>query len=220
MPPRRSRPALFSAICLCVSAPSLAGETTFRGDTTGGPLWHRPDAAGGLGDFGKRVPYEAITIRVSEDGAYDLLSDQTTPRAPWDGYLLVYEAGFDPAFPFAGLIAINDDYFGSLLPGVGVGYSGVEGLHLRAGVAYVVVTTGFNDDDSGAHQLRVAGPGTIIDGSCLADFNADGQLDLADLLAFQAAFDAGGPLADCDADGAHTLFDLLCFLRQFDAGCE
>jgi hypothetical protein len=56
---------------------------------------------------------------------------------------------------------------------------------------------------------------------CLADFNADGALDILDFVAFQQAFVNRDPAADCNADGAlHNPADFICFQQQFIAGCR
>jgi len=55
--------------------------------------------------------------------------------------------------------------------------------------------------------------------SCPADFNADGDLDVLDFLAFQTAFGSGDPAADFNADGHLDVLDFLAFQAAFTAGC-
>ena len=55
--------------------------------------------------------------------------------------------------------------------------------------------------------------------SCYADFNADGELDLFDFLAFTNDFNDAGDASDCDKSGGHDLFDFLCYTNAFNAGC-
>ncbi|GIW74579.1 MAG: hypothetical protein KatS3mg103_1101 [Phycisphaerales bacterium] len=166
------------------------------------------------------MPYEAFEIEVTQDGPYTVLSDQTNFGFQWDGYLLVYENGFDPFDPLTNLIALNDDYSGPGLPGTGIGYSGIQDIQMLAGVPYVIVQTGFGNDDFGPYQIQVLGQGDVRLFSCYADLDGDGQLTIFDFLEFQSLFDAGDPLADCDEDGSLSLFDFLCFQSAFDIGCE
>ena len=59
----------------------------------------------------------------------------------------------------------------------------------------------------------------VLCGSCAADFNGDGSLDLLDFVAFQNAFVSGDPAADCEGTGSLNTFDFVCFLSRFQAGC-
>jgi hypothetical protein len=56
--------------------------------------------------------------------------------------------------------------------------------------------------------------------SCPADFNADGELNILDFIAFQEAFTAGDPSTDCNADGALNILDFICFQVLFLGGCD
>jgi len=57
-------------------------------------------------------------------------------------------------------------------------------------------------------------------GDCLADFNADGSLDILDFVAFQNAFVRGDLDADCTGDRALDVLDFVCFQNAFVAGCR
>lgn len=199
-------------------APTLRLERI--GDSTFGDRFNRPSGLTSLSAFATDVPFEATEIEVAEDGLFTVLSDQTNFGLLWDGYLLVYEAGFDPFSPLDGLIAFNDDYRGDLLPGTGIGYSGVENIAMRSGVPYIIVQTGFDNEDAGPYQIQVLGDSDVRIFTCIADFDGDGQLTIFDFLAYQNAFAAGDPRADCDDDGELTLFDFLCFQNAFAIGCE
>ncbi|MFG0285302.1 MAG: hypothetical protein ACF8R7_12860 [Phycisphaerales bacterium JB039] len=131
-----------------------APEFGLTGDTTGLMRWRRPSSLTQLSSV-TDTPFQAITTTVRRTGDYDILSDQTNFGDAFDGVLLVYQNGFDAASPLTNLIAINNDYGGSLLPGAGPGYSGVEGLRLVAGRTYVFVVTGAADDQDGAHRLEI-----------------------------------------------------------------
>jgi hypothetical protein len=58
-----------------------------------------------------------------------------------------------------------------------------------------------------------------ITGACPADFNADGQVNTLDVLAFLNAWSAGEPAADFNADGQINTLDVLAFLNAWSAGC-
>lgn len=82
---------------------------------------------------------------------------------------------------------------------------------------------GDEDDDllvanrsSNTVMLAVSEPA----GSCVADFNGDGALDILDFVAFQNAFITQDPDADCDGDGMFSVLDFVCFQNAFSAGCE
>jgi hypothetical protein len=54
---------------------------------------------------------------------------------------------------------------------------------------------------------------------CPADFNADGLLDILDVLAFVEAVAAQDPAADLNTDGVVDLQDIQLFVQGFNAGC-
>ncbi len=214
------KPLTIACLLAALAGTAHAQQLEYLGDTTGLERFNRPTSLSSLSSFATDVAYEAVEIEVSQTGQYTILSDQTNFGFLWDGYLLVYEGGFDPASPLDNLLDLNDDYFGSMLPGTGVGYSGLEDITLTADVLYVVVHTGFSNEDQGPYQAQISGPGSVRVFTCFADMNGDGQLNIFDFLEFQNLFDAGDLDADCDDDGELTLFDFLCFQNAFDIGCE
>jgi len=58
-----------------------------------------------------------------------------------------------------------------------------------------------------------------LTGECVADCNADGQLNVFDFVCFQLAFQSGDLAADCTKDGELNVFDFVCFQQVFAAGC-
>jgi len=56
-----------------------------------------------------------------------------------------------------------------------------------------------------------------VPGTCPADFNGDGSATSEDVLAVVSGVDAG--TLDYDASGQTDFFDILAFLRVFDNGC-
>lgn len=144
------------------AAPAHAQFLQYEGDTRGGPTFHRPEVDFSLPSFfGTSFPYQARAFHVDESGPYHILSDQTNLGLAWDGVLLVYELGFDAARPLESGHVGNDDYIGFMLPGFGIGYSGVEDTWLEAGYTYWVVQTGFSDFDAGPYRITIRGPGAI-----------------------------------------------------------
>jgi hypothetical protein len=70
----------------------------------------------------------------------------------WDNYLFLHESGLDPARPQSGVMLGNDDF-----PSVGT--AGFAHVTLYAGTTYLLVTTGFQNQDSGKYLLEITGPG-------------------------------------------------------------
>jgi probable HAF family extracellular repeat protein len=54
---------------------------------------------------------------------------------------------------------------------------------------------------------------------CAADFNADGQVNTLDVLAFLNAWSAGDASGDFNQDGDINTLDVLAFLNAWSAGC-
>jgi hypothetical protein len=59
----------------------------------------------------------------------------------------------------------------------------------------------------------------LVEGSCYADCNQTGNLDIFDFLCFQDAFVQMDPYADCTGNGVFDIFDFLCFQDAFVIGC-
>ena len=59
----------------------------------------------------------------------------------------------------------------------------------------------------------------VLPVECPADFNADGEVNTLDVLAFLNAWSAGDPSADFNADGVINTLDVLAFLNAWSAGC-
>lgn len=62
--------------------------------------------------------------------------------------------------------------------------------------------------------------GTPDECECRADYNADGNLTVADFGAFQTGFVQGQECADFNGDGAHTVADFGAFQTSFVIGCN
>ncbi|MEM0982346.1 MAG: GC-type dockerin domain-anchored protein [Planctomycetota bacterium] len=68
-------------------------------------------------------------------------------------------------------------------------------------------------------NLRVLS-GAAFDLSCPQDIDRDGDVDSDDFDQFIAELEAGAMSADFNDDGAIDVFDLIAFLALFDAGCD
>ena len=58
-----------------------------------------------------------------------------------------------------------------------------------------------------------------IGGSCYADCDSSGELDIDDFICFQTAFGIGDSYADCDRSGELDIDDFICFQTAFGVGC-
>ena len=128
-----------------------AASYDYSGDTTGAPTYHRALAGfGGLSGVGTDVAYDSFAFSVTADGAYDFLS----VADGWDNFLFLYSPSFDPGAALSNGVASNDDFGG-------IGSSGFTAA-LSTGTAYVLVTTGFGNDDLGAYMNSINGPGSVV----------------------------------------------------------
>ncbi len=135
--------------------------------------WHRPNESltgAETGDF----KFQSLAYFVAAGGHYVVTSAQY-----YDGFLVVYGGGFDPAAPLALALAANDDG-----PG-GPGTSRLE-LDLVPGVIYHFVMTTKNPIDIDVFELNtfsleISGPGEPTLAAC---FYGD-EVPFADLVPLQ-----------------------------------
>ena len=110
-----------------------------------------------LSNTGTNVAYQTQAFSVSESGGYNFESVQPG----FDGYLFLYQGSFDPVNQCAGFLNGNDDGFG------GIGTSSFSNS-LASGTTYVLVTSGYDNEDSGAYTNTIFGPEsatvTFVDG--------------------------------------------------------
>ncbi len=125
----------------------------FIGNTTVGGNWQRPLADGsGIATSAGPMRYVTQEFKLHANTVCSIVSAQG-----YDGVLLLYRAPFDPAAPLANFIAGSDDAaLGDNAPVTDVGSSFIENVALTGeaenGTTYVLVTTGFRDQDYGAFQ--------------------------------------------------------------------
>jgi PEP-CTERM motif len=127
--------------------------TTTGATTLTGPTYNRPVTLTLLSGVGTAVHYNALSFAVSTSGSYDFLS---LAAAGWDNFLALYTPSFSPAAGLGNLVALNDDF-----PGAGIGTAGFT-FALTSGTNYVLVTTGFGNNDVGAFTNTITGPGSVI----------------------------------------------------------
>ena len=122
------------------------------GDTTGGPLWHRPDNGSfiALDGGGVNYPYAVYPFFVSANDNCDIsLTENGTPG--YDTYLFLYSNNFDPNQPLVNGVDGDDDDgpgLNSLLPAE----------PLSVGTQYYAVATGWNTGDFGLFNLSINCP--------------------------------------------------------------
>ena len=133
---------------------SAAGSASYSDTNAGGPTFARPftpgDGTSGSCDLsgtGSDVAYHVQDIEVATSGDYTIESAQD-----YDGYLHVYEDGFDPLDACLNLIALNDDAGGGSL---------IDNVALSDAATYTVVTSGFSNTDVGNFTNTITGPGAI-----------------------------------------------------------
>jgi hypothetical protein len=139
------------------TGPSVAGNSTIvQGQTTlGDPVFNRPIVdCSNLSDVGSAVHYHAQAFSVDASGDYAITSVQDNAGTPWDGFIFVFSTPFDPSDPLASCVAASDD-------DIGMGNSRIEPIALQADAGYVLVTTGFGNNDVGSYANVIAGPGQV-----------------------------------------------------------
>jgi hypothetical protein len=133
----------------------------------------------------------------------------------FDPFIAVYCTEFDPADVNMNLLHINDD---------GGGYPDAHALNasfLDEETVYVAVVTSYSDwapSQHGSYEIELGADLVFID-PCPVDVTDDEDLDVFDLFAFIALFNAMDPAADFNGDGFLDNLDLFDFIAGFMAGC-
>jgi len=126
-----------------------------------------------------------------------------------------------PAFGSADVYVMKYSLNGDLVWETQVGSASTEesrgiGVDAAGRVTVAGRTLGdFPNQNSGGLDIF-----TMQFGSCYADCDGNGSLDVFDFLCFQDAFILMAPFADCDSSLSLDVFDFLCFQDSFVGGCE
>ncbi|MBZ0173407.1 MAG: hypothetical protein K8E66_13570, partial [Phycisphaerales bacterium] len=181
------------------------------------------------------------TVALNIDGRADLVADYMTAldsTASLGGQLGVrfnidnvgtISSGSYDVDVYASLntiISTGDVFLGTFArPSIGVGGTStvVNSVTIPGGMAtgnyYIgmIVSPGANENVTNNNSAY--DPNTVSIVNCLVDFNNDGLLDLADILAFGSLFQNQSPLVDFDNNNLWDLADILSFIGLFQAGC-
>lgn len=125
---------------------------TYSASNVGGVSWDRPLFTGICCSLLGPVLLHQQTFTVSANDSCNISSVQND----WDGFLLLYSAGFDPANPTVNFLAANDDGVG------GIGTSEINAVSLNAGTTYHVVTTGYNAGEEGDFTNTITCPSALV----------------------------------------------------------
>lgn len=133
-----ARGVLAAALLAGATQAAQAEVISFRGDTTGGPTYQRPDQSGTVfqdwrGDVAYRV-YDVNLQEYASNISFSVVCD-------FDCGIFVYQGSFDPAAPLQGIMGGSDSYAGN--------YSGMLNGHLIAG-HYSMVVVGDSQSEFGA----------------------------------------------------------------------
>jgi len=80
-------------------------------------------------------------------------------------------------------------------------------------------TGGPNDEFLGTIDEIAIHDVALLAVPCVADCNADGQLNILDFVCFQGEWQSQTSGGDCDANGLFNILDFVCFQSLFQAGC-
>ena len=145
---------------------------------------------------------DAVALDVSADGSVAVGFNRYGfgPFANYDGFI----------WNETGMVDVEDWLIDN---GIDVGDLDIRGLTALSddgmtiyGMAY---TPGYQE-----RAFRI-----VIGTPCDADFNADGDVNTLDVLAFLNAWTAGDSAADFNGDGDVNTLDVLAFLNAWTAGC-
>ena len=135
------------------AVPTGIEHNSYQGSlSAGGPGFSRPlldcSASAALPD----TPYHLQPFTVAADGTYVIASAQD-----YDGFVIVYEEGFDPRDPDVDCLQANDDADDAQHSALSV--------VLTAGTQYLLVTTASSAADIGSFANDIQGPGAIVFGA-------------------------------------------------------
>lgn len=137
---------------LAMASQVQAATYTMTGNTTGAPTFNRPlQGLSALSAVGTAVHYQTFSFSVDTSGSYSFTS---LASPTWDNFLILYQTSFNPAAALSNALIANDDS-----PGIG---SSAFTTNLSAGTPYILVTTGFGNNNFGAYTDTITGPGNVV----------------------------------------------------------
>jgi hypothetical protein len=120
-------------------------------------------------------------------------------------------------------VYINDVFLGSFFADVGYITPGPEfaefdvtGLLVHDDNKIVCTGNGANDGDYVVGQIDIS---YCTGGSCFADCDGNGLLNILDFVCFQAEWQNQTGAGDCDGNGLYNILDFVCFQGEFVKGC-
>lgn len=121
-----------------------------------------------------------------------------------------------PAGDYTFFFAARNDFFvnGNIFF-YGMEHESSNGLIWRTGIGGIV-DPWLDGETPLAPQVVITG---CACGDCLADCDANGELNVLDFVCFQQLFQSGDTNADCDGNGVLNVLDFVCFQQAFQAGC-
>lgn len=194
-----------------------APDVTWMGQATPaeGQEWNRPFFIEGISGLGP-VRYHAMAFTVDVSGVYEFSSVLASGN---NHFSYIYRDAFVPGDPLAHLL----DY------GLGNGFghngdpSGTSSFaaFLEAGSEYFFVTSQWSASSPvETADNMIVGPGNVTElAICMADINADGVVDAADLGLLIAGFGSADPLTDVNNDGTTDAADLGILIGEFGQNC-
>ncbi|MEO8196672.1 MAG: hypothetical protein ABI689_08115 [Thermoanaerobaculia bacterium] len=159
-------------LCAFVISAVAYGEaaTTFYGTNQGQPTFNRPN---GLASLSGRIVRYSVQPFFPNDDANCFI--QSVQEGTFDGVILLYRNGFNPASPLTNLIGYDDDG-----PEFGVGESRIDTAALLFDDNYYLVTTSYAEGVTGtfSNQVVCRDPATrvVVGDGAFGAGNYDGRV--------------------------------------------
>lgn len=99
--------------------------------------------------------YQDQIFRVEVSGDYSIRT-RFDVDAPFDGFISLYEGSFNPLDPVSGCVVGDDDGPDGTLD------AQIESVTLLAGRSYHLVTSSFDNTETGQFSTRIDGPGGVL----------------------------------------------------------
>ena len=139
----------FLAFFIFIGISLAQAQITYSGDTTGARPFVRPlEDLSGTSLTADAVSFQYRGFHVDTTGSYNFTSTQS-----FDGFLTLYQNGFDPTDSLTNAIIANDNNPTS-------GLSGFT-YNLDSTKDYYLVTTGSTNTDMGTYTNQISGAGNV-----------------------------------------------------------